>query len=151
MGYRFQRKARTITASCNSHTFTATPCRCPSMKSSERTRGEGVPYSSANPFMGTRDVPVTNCSRRIRFSASISSTVWHEITETHFIRVHECGYISSGGKRVSVCVCECVCVCVCVCVNDRQELSALDKSATVYKCIYLSLIKVCTALPCPVM
>lgn len=36
------------------------------------------PYSSANPFIGTRDVPVTNCSNLILFSESIIKTacVW---------------------------------------------------------------------------
>jgi len=36
--------------------------------------GKSIPYSSANPFIGTRDVPVTNWSNRILFSESIIKT-----------------------------------------------------------------------------
>ena len=32
------------------------------------------PISSANPPTGTRQVPVTNCNRRARFSLSVSRT-----------------------------------------------------------------------------
>lgn len=34
------------------------------------------PYSSANPFIGTRDVPVTNWSNLILFSESIIKTAY---------------------------------------------------------------------------
>ena len=42
--------------------------------------GPLLPYRCAKPFMGTRDVPVTNCSRRALISVSNDSTACVERT-----------------------------------------------------------------------
>ena len=44
--------------------------------------GPFEPHSSANPFIGTRDVPVTNCNNRTRDSGDINATACqnHSIT-----------------------------------------------------------------------
>lgn len=42
-----------------------------------------APMSSANPPTGKRQVPVTNCSRRILFSLSISFTTWSSAQSRH--------------------------------------------------------------------
>ena len=46
-----------------------------------------VPCSSANPFIGTREVPVTNCSRRACNSLSNDSTACHR--HVHCITLHQ--------------------------------------------------------------
>lgn len=57
------------------------PLSCPHCQPGHQRARENVPMSSANPPMGRRQVPVTNCSSRILFSLSISFTTWKSASQ----------------------------------------------------------------------
>lgn len=46
-----------------------------------------IPINSAKPPTGSRQVPVTNCNRRIFFSLSISLTNWSKNTAFSYIKI----------------------------------------------------------------
>lgn len=46
-----------------------------------------IPINSAKPPTGSRQVPVTNCNRRIFFSLSISLTNWSKNTIYNYIKI----------------------------------------------------------------
>lgn len=46
-----------------------------------------IPINSAKPPTGSRQVPVTNCNRRIFFSLSISLTNWSKNTAFNYIKI----------------------------------------------------------------
>lgn len=60
-----------------------------------------VPMSSVKPPTGSRQVPVTNWSRRILFSLSISFTTCRKLSPSSCCNVHN--------RYVCVCVCHTVC------------------------------------------
>lgn len=78
-----------------------------------------VPMSSEKPPTGSRQVPVTNWSRRILFSLSISFTTCRKLSPSSCCNVHS----------------RCVCVCVwhSVCVPARTSESACCSWCSVYK------------------
>ena len=51
--------------------------------------GPLLPYSSANPFIGTRDVPVTNCSSLDLISLLKEYTAWRA-NDKSFVRICQC-------------------------------------------------------------
>lgn len=74
-----------------------------------------VPMSSEKPPTGSRQVPVTNWSRRILFSLSISFTTCRKLSPSSCCNVHS--------RRV----------CVCVYVPARTSESACCSWCSVYK------------------
>ena len=72
-----------------------------------------VPISSENPPTGRRQVPVTNWSRRILFSLSISFTTCRKTSTSFFC------------DALKWCVCVCVCVCVCAYLPEPVNLFAV--------------------------